>query len=52
MPKNCWYRVIGAKERVDNARGFQKFLKAKEYEEVARYLFIIVEVRFLLEHGM
>ena len=41
------YRVIGAKEQVDNARGLRKFLKAKEYEEVARYLFIIVDVCLL-----
>ncbi|KAH9054579.1 hypothetical protein EDB83DRAFT_1126578 [Lactarius deliciosus] len=33
----------GARERMENAHGFRKFLKAKEYEEVAKHLFIIVE---------
>jgi hypothetical protein len=28
---------------MESAHGFRKYLKAKEYEEVARYLFIIVE---------
>lgn len=40
-------RALGARERMENARGFRKFLKAKEYEEVARYLFVIVEVCLL-----
>ena len=48
VTKACRYRVIGKKEEVDNARGLRKYLKAKEYEEVARYLFIIVEVCLLL----
>ncbi|KAF8270728.1 hypothetical protein EI94DRAFT_1698599 [Lactarius quietus] len=33
----------GARERMESARGFRKYFKAKEYEEVARVLFIIVE---------
>jgi len=36
-------KVMGVKKSVDSASGFRKFFKAKEYEEVARYLFIIVE---------
>jgi hypothetical protein len=47
MTKASWYRVIGAKQKVDNARGYRKYLMAKEYKEVAKYLFIIVEVRLL-----
>jgi len=36
-------RALGARERMESARGFRKYFKAKEYEEVARVLFIIVE---------
>ncbi len=45
-----WDRAVGARERVESAQGFRKFFKAKEYEEVARHLFIIVEVSLYREH--
>ncbi|KAH8989692.1 hypothetical protein EDB92DRAFT_836390 [Lactarius akahatsu] len=38
-----YQKAVGAREGVESARGFRKFFKAKEYEEVARHLFIIVE---------
>lgn len=45
-------RALGAREKMENAHGLRRFLKAKKYEEVARYLFIIVEVCLHREHSM
>ena len=48
-----WGRAQVAKEKVEGARGFfQKYLKAKEYEEVTRQLFYIVEVSVYRERRM
>ena len=52
MTEAYWDRAIGAREEVESAHKFRKFLKAKEYEEVARHLFVIVEVCLCRMHRM
>ncbi|KAH9033886.1 hypothetical protein EDB85DRAFT_1041370 [Lactarius pseudohatsudake] len=40
---NGYQKAVSARERIESAHGFRKIFMAKEYEEVAKHLFIIVD---------
>ncbi len=54
MTEAQWDRTIRAKESLQRANGsvFQRRSLAKEYRQVAKHLFIIVEVSIYRDHGI